>query len=106
MSYHELPEIGRNTDTTQFITDSNARSHDYHMFKSLLDALIYLALSRLLGIIRNRKRLVDALPRAIRRNRAHSVATPTHTHTARRQGAATHTHRTCTTRVPESTAIT
>ena len=38
-----------------------ARSHDYRMFKSLLDALTDLAQSRLLGIIRNTKRLLEAL---------------------------------------------
>jgi hypothetical protein len=40
---------------------SNARSHDYRMLKSLLDALVDLAHSRLSGIIRNRKRLVEAV---------------------------------------------
>ena len=35
-----------NKDTTQPITDSNARSHDYRLFKSLLDALTDLAHSR------------------------------------------------------------
>jgi len=39
-------------------TDSNAKSHDYRLFKSLLDTLTDLEQSRLLGIIRNRKRLV------------------------------------------------
>ena len=38
-------------------TDHNARTHDYSMFNSLLDSLTDLAQSRLLGIIRNRKRL-------------------------------------------------
>jgi hypothetical protein len=45
-------------------TDHNVRTHDYNMFKSLLDSLTDLAQSRLLGIIRNKKRLVDALPGA------------------------------------------
>ena len=66
--------------TSQPNTDSNAKSHEYLLFKSLLDALADLAQSRLLGIIRNKKRLVEALPRAIRRTRAHSAVTPTHTH--------------------------
>ena len=39
--------------TSQPTTDSNARSHDYRIFKSLLDALADLAQPRLLGIIRN-----------------------------------------------------
>jgi len=90
-----------NKGTSQPITDSNAKSHDYLLFKSLLDALIDLAQSRLLGIIRNRKRLVEALPGAIRRARAHSAATPTYTNATSQHGLATHTHRTRTTRVPE-----
>ena len=64
------------------IMDSNAKSHDYRMFKSLLDALADLAQSRLLGIMRNMKRLVDSLPRAANRHRAHSGAPPSHTHAA------------------------
>ena len=47
-------------------TDHNAMTHDYNMFKSLLDSLTDLAQSRLLGIIINKKRLVDALPVGIR----------------------------------------
>ena len=68
--------------TSQPITDSNTKSHDYLMFKSLMNALTDLAVPRLLGIIRNKKRLVEALPWAIRRTRAHSATTPTHTHAA------------------------
>jgi hypothetical protein len=34
------------------VTDQNAKSHDYNMFKSLLASLTDLAQSRLLGIIR------------------------------------------------------
>ncbi len=37
-------------------TENNARTHDNNMFKSLLDSLTDLAQSRLLGIIRNKKR--------------------------------------------------
>jgi hypothetical protein len=92
--------------TSQPNTDSDAMSHDYRLFKSLLDAFTVLAQSRLLGIIRNRKRLVEALSGAVRRNRAHSTATPTHTKAATQQGVATLTHRTRTMRVSESTAIT
>ncbi len=94
-----------NTGTTQPTIDSNARSHDYRMFKSLLDSLTDLAQSRLLGIIRNMKRLVDALQGAASRHRAHSAATPPHSQVATQQEAATHTHRTRTARVPESTVI-
>ena len=57
--------------------DHKARIHDYNLFKSLLDSLTDLAHSRLLGIISNRKRLVDALPREVSRHRAHSDAAPT-----------------------------
>ena len=59
-------------------TDHNARTHDYTLFKSLLNSLTDLAQSRLLGIIRNMKRLVDALPGRISRHRAHSDAFPAH----------------------------
>ncbi len=92
--------------TKQPITDSNARSHDYRLFKSMLNALVDLAQSRHLGIIRNRKHLVESLPEAVSRHRAHSDATSSHTQAAIQQGAATHSHRTRSTRVPESTAIT
>ena len=51
-----------NKGATSPTTDHNAMTHDYNMFKSLLDSLIDLAQSRLLGIIRNKKRLVYALP--------------------------------------------
>jgi hypothetical protein len=43
-------------------TDHNARTHDSALFKSLLDSLRDLAQSRLLGIIKSKKRLVDAQP--------------------------------------------
>ena len=68
-------------------------------------ALTDLAQSRLLGNIRNMKRLVEALPGAVNRHRAHSTAIPTHTHVTTHKEAANHTHRTRTTRVPESTPI-
>jgi len=48
--------------TSSPATDHNAKAHDFTLFKSLLDSITDLAQSRLLGIIRNRKRLVDALP--------------------------------------------
>ena len=57
--------------------DHNARTHDYSMFKSLLDLLTNLAQNRILGIVRNRKCLVDAIPSGDR-HRAHSVPSPTH----------------------------
>ncbi len=79
------------------IIDSITKSHDYRMFKSLLDALADLAQSRLLYIIRNMKRLVDSLPRAVNRQQAYSGATPSHTQAAAKKEAANHTHRTRTT---------
>jgi hypothetical protein len=87
-------------------TDHNDMTHDYNLFKSLLVSLTDLAESHLLGIIINRKRLVDALPGGVSHHQAHSVASPTHHHAAHHQGGATHTHRARTTRAPERTAIT
>ena len=86
-------------------TDHNAKAHDFTMFKSLMDSITDLAQSRLLGIFRNRKRLVDALIRGDSR-RAHPVPTPTHHQAAHQQGVASHTHRARTTRTTESTTIT
>ena len=86
--------------------DLNAKSHDFTVFKSLLDSITNLvAQIRLLGIIRNRKRLVDALFRGDSR-RSHPVPPPSHHQAAHQHGAASHTHRTRTTRAPESTTIT
>ena len=42
-------------------TDSNARSHDCHLFKSMLVALTDFVQSRLLSVIGNIKRLIDSL---------------------------------------------
>ena len=53
-----VDHINVNAGTSHLITDSNARSHDYRLFKSLMDALTDLAHSRLLGTTRNRKHLV------------------------------------------------
>ena len=87
-------------------TDSNAKSHEYRLFKSPIGSLTNLAQSNLLGIIKNKKRLVEALPGAIGHHRAHhSAATPTHSRAAEQKKAATHTYRTHITRVPESTPI-
>jgi len=44
-------------------TDHNAKTHDFVLFKSLLDSITDLTQSRLIGTIRTRKRLVGALPR-------------------------------------------
>ncbi len=85
-------------------TDHNAMIHKYNMFNSMLDSLTDLAHSRLLGIIKNRKRSVDALSVGVRHLRATSVASPSHQHAPHEQGTAS--HRTRTTRAPESTAIT
>ncbi len=86
-------------------TDHNAKAHDFTMFKSLLESIADLAQSRLIGIIRNRKRLVDALPGGDN-SQAHPVPLPAHHHAAHQQGAATHTNRARTTRAPESITIT
>ncbi len=86
-------------------TDHNAKAHDFTLFKSLLELITDLAQSRLLGIIRNRKRLVDALPGGDN-SRTHPVPLPAHYQAAHQQGSATHTNRARTTRAPESTAIT
>ncbi len=43
-------------------TDHSAIAYHISLFKSLLDSLTDMAQSHLLGIIRNRKRLVDAKP--------------------------------------------
>jgi hypothetical protein len=64
-------------DASSPATDNNARTHDYSLLKSLLDSLTDLAQSRLLGIIRNRKHLVDALPDGYR-HQSHSDPSPTH----------------------------
>jgi hypothetical protein len=93
-----------NRGTTDPAMDHNAKAHDYILFKSLLDSLTDLAQSRLIGIIRNRKRLIETLPGKCSSKRANSAAT-SHAQAISQQGTATHTHRTRTTRVPESTAI-
>jgi hypothetical protein len=66
-------------------TDHNAKAHDFTLFKSLLDAITDLAQSRLLGIISNRKRLVDALPRGDS-GRAHPIPPLAHHQTVQQQG--------------------
>ena len=86
-------------------TDNNDRTHDYSLFKSLLNSLTDLAQSSLLGIIRNRKCLVATLPGGYR-HQAHSVPSPSHHQVVHQQGAASHTHRTRMTCAPESTTIT
>ncbi len=63
---------------TSLAMDHNAKAHDYTLFKSLMDSLTDLAQARLLGIIRNRKHLVDTVPGGFSRNRAHSDASPAH----------------------------
>jgi hypothetical protein len=71
-------------------TDHNAKAHDFTLFKSLMDSITDLAQSRLLGIIKNRKRLVDALPRGDSR-RANPVPPPAQ-HQAAYQNWGRHTH--------------
>jgi ribonuclease HI len=103
------PYTGRpstSSSSTLLAMDHNAKAHDYTLFKSLLDSITDLAQSRLLGIIRNRKRLVDTLSGGVSHHRAHSAASPAHHQATPQQEAATHIHRTRTTRAPESTAIT
>jgi hypothetical protein len=145
-------------DSTNTVTDHTARTHDYNLFKSLMDSLTDLAQSRLLDIISNRRRSVATLPGSasrrrtysdagtshrtthetrapesvdmdlsqsgrtntctahtrkrtldavgiVSRNRAHSAAAPAHTQAVTQQETATHTHKTRTTRVQESTAV-
>jgi len=83
-------------------TDHNARTHDYSVFKSLLDTLPDFAQSRLLGIIRNWKRLVDALPGGYRHKHTRS-----HPQRITRPPISRGSPPTpITTRAPESTAIT
>ena len=96
---------GATRDTTGHDVDHTARSHDYNLFKSLLTSLTDLAQSRLIGIINNRKRLIASPPGNARRNRANSDATLAPSQAVTQQETATHTHRTRTTRIPESTAI-
>ncbi len=86
--------------------DHIAKTHDFILFKSLMYSITELAQSRRFGIISNRKRLVESLRGEVSRHRAHSAAHPERTLATRHQRTATHTHRTRTSRVPESTAIT
>ena len=78
-----------NTDP---VTDHTARTHDYNLFKSLLDSLTDPAQSRLLGIISNKKRLVTSLPRSVSRHRAYSAADPAHPHAVTQQETSTNTY--------------
>ncbi len=74
----ERTRASRGADSPDTDLHHNARTHDYNPLKSLLDSITDLAQLRLLCIIRNKKRLVDALPGGVRHHRAHSVASPTH----------------------------
>ena len=66
------------TRASRGITDPDtihtAKAHDYILFKSLLVSLTDLEQSRIIDIISNKKRMVEALPRKSSSNRAHSVA--------------------------------
>jgi hypothetical protein len=64
-------------------TNHNAIIHDFDVFRSMLDSLMNLAQYCLIGIIRNKKRLVDALPRDVNRHRAQLVASSALTPAAR-----------------------
>ena len=106
MSVRPRADLARaSRDTTDPDMDHTAKAHDYTLFKSLLDSLTDLAQSRLLGIIRNMKRLVELLPGKSSSIRAHSAASISHTRASTQQETAPHIHRTRTIRVPESTAI-
>ena len=59
---------GVSMGSTNTVTDHTARTHDYNLFKSLLDSLTDLAQSRLLSIISNKRRLVAALPGSVSRH--------------------------------------
>jgi hypothetical protein len=96
---------GATRGNTCRVTDNTARTHDYNMFKSLMDSLTDLAQSRLHGIISNWKGLVAALPGSVSRHRAHSAAAPVHTHAVIKQETTTHIHRIRKTRDPESIAM-
>jgi hypothetical protein len=65
--------------------DLNAKAHEFNLFKSLLDSITDLSQSRLLGIIRHKKRLVDALPRGDS-SRVHPVSSPAQHQAAHHQG--------------------
>ena len=79
---------------TDPITDHSAKAHDYTIFKSLLNSLTDLAQSRLIGIISNRKRLVETLPGKSSSIRANSIANKSQTRTVTQQEIATHTYKT------------
>jgi hypothetical protein len=73
-------------------TDHNAKAHDFTLSKSLMGSITELAQSRLLGIIRNRKRLVDALPRGDS-SRANPVPPPSQHQATHNKGfRGRHTH--------------
>ena len=80
-----MEQVGAIRGITYPAIYSNAKTHDYCMFKSLLDSLTDLAKSHLLGIVRNMKSLVKALLGSIsrHRDRAHSAVTLAHSLVAR-----------------------
>jgi hypothetical protein len=84
--------------------DNATRIHDSSLFKTLMQALTKLALTRILGIIHNRKSLVHAQVGKVRRTRAHSDATPAQK--AHQLGVTPPPHTMHAPRIPESTAIT
>ena len=85
--------------TSSPATDHNAKVHDFTMFKSQLDSITHLSQSRLICIIRIRKRLVAALPRGDS-SRAHPVPPPSHHQAASQKGAVTHTLTGCARHAP------
>ena len=98
--------IRANMDLIDPTTNTDAKAHDTVLIRFLLDSLTYLAQYRLIGIIRNRQRLIEALPGVVNRTRAYSVTTPLHPQATQQHDVAPHTLRLRTIRFPENTAIT
>ena len=87
-----VEQASANTGVTDPAAGHNAKIHDSNLFKLLLDSLKDLAQPRLVGIIRNKKRLEDALPKEDNHHRTDSVASPKPTHAAQQEGVAPHTY--------------
>jgi hypothetical protein len=83
--------------------DSAASTHDSSLFKTMMQALMKLAQTRLGGIIHHRRSLVHAQVGEVKRARAISDATPAQK--AHHQGVTTHAHTMHAPRIPENTAI-
>jgi hypothetical protein len=77
-----------NKGTIDLATDHNDRIHEPNTLKVSLNSLTDLAQSRLLRIVSNRTRFVDALPREVSRRRSYSVASASPTPAARQEDTA------------------